>query len=181
MMKGSVNAFVLPAVTPTGRDDRGPREGPKNKCLDYLTYSEPSWILGEEEMTLKEYFASVKGRGILATADREGRVDAAVYAAPHVMDDDTVAFIMRDRLTHHNLQSNPHAAYLFMEAGEGYAGKRLFLTKVREEQDSELLHKLRRRKYEDEKQEAKFLVFFRIDKVLPLIGAGKGNGAAEED
>jgi hypothetical protein len=136
---------------------------------------------GGKEMTLKEYFASVKGRGILATADGDGKVDAAVYATPHVMDEETVAFIMRDRLTHHNLQSNPHAAYLFMEAGEGYAGKRLFLTKIREEQDSELLHKLRRRRYEDEKKEPRFLVFFRIDKVLPLIGAGKGNGAAEEE
>jgi len=132
-------------------------------------------------MTLKEYFASVKGRGILATADGDGRVDAAVYATPHFIDDETVAFIMRDRLTHHNLQSNPHGAYLFMEAGEGYAGKRLFLTKIREEQDSELLYKLRRRKYEDEKKEPKFLVFFRIDKVLPLIGAGKGNGVADDE
>jgi hypothetical protein len=108
-------------------------------------------------------------------------VDAAVYATPHWVDDQTVAFIMRDRLTHHNLQSNPHAAYLFMEAGAGYAGKRLFLTKVREEQDSELLYELRRKKDEDERNEPKFLVFFRIDKVLPLIGAGKGNGAAEDD
>jgi hypothetical protein len=132
-------------------------------------------------MTLKEYFASVRGRGILATADGEGRVDAAVYATPHFMDDETVAFIMRDRLTHHNLQSNSHAAYLFMEAGEGYVGKRLLLTKVREEQDSDLLHKLRRRKYEEEKREPKFLVFFRIDRVLPLIGAGEGNGAPEEE
>jgi len=127
-------------------------------------------------MTLKEYFGSKKGRGILATADGEGRVDAAVYALPHFMDDETIAFIMRDRLTHHNLQSNPHAAYLFMESGEGFAGKRLFLTKVREEQDSELLFKLRRKKYEDDKKEPKFLVFFQIDKVLPLIGAGKGDG-----
>jgi hypothetical protein len=124
-------------------------------------------------MKLSEYFGTVKGRGVLATADADGRVDAAVYATPHIMDDETVAFIMRDRLTHNNLQSNPHAAYLFMENGEGYAGKRLFLTKTREEQDSELLYSLRRRTYPDDRSEPKFLVFFRIDKVLPLIGAGK--------
>jgi hypothetical protein len=136
---------------------------------------------GGKEMMLKDYFASVKGRGILATADGDGRVDAALDGMPHIMDDETVAFIMRDRLTHHNLQSNPHAAYLFMEAGEGHVGKRLSLTKIREEQDSELLHQLRRRTYEDEKKEPKFLVFFRIDKALPLIGAGKENGAAEKE
>lgn len=125
-------------------------------------------------MTLREYFDSVKGRGILATADAEGRVDAAVYATPHFIDDATVAFIMRDRLTHHNLQSNSHAAYLFMESGEKYTGKRLYLTKTREEQDSDLLYSLRRKEYPGHESEPKFLVFFQIDKVLPLIGSGDG-------
>ena len=124
-------------------------------------------------MTLREYFDSVKGRGILATADVEGRVDAAVYASPHFIDDETIAFIMRDRLSHHNLQTNPHAAYLFMEAGEKFEGKRMFLTKTREEQDSELLYALRRKQYKNDEEEKKFLVFFQINKVLPLIGPGK--------
>jgi hypothetical protein len=126
------------------------------------------------EMKLKEYFGSVEGRGVLATADADGKVDAAIYATPHFIDDETIAFIMRDRLTHNNLQSNPHAAYLFMEAGQKFVGKRLFLTKTREEQDSELLYSLRRKKYSDDKNEAKFLVFFQIDKVLPLMGSGDG-------
>ena len=57
-------------------------------------------------MQLKEYFNDTKGLGVLATADGEGKVDAAIYARPHFMEDGTLAFIMRDRLTHHNLQSN---------------------------------------------------------------------------
>jgi len=125
-------------------------------------------------MNLKEYFQSVRGRGVLATADADGKVDAAIYATPHFVDDENIAFIMRDRLTHHNLQSNPHAAYLFMEAGDKFIGKRLFLTKTREEEESELLYSLRRKKYPDDKSESKFLVFFQIDKVLPLIGDGGG-------
>ena len=125
-------------------------------------------------MKLKEYFESVKGRGVLATADGDGKVDAAIYATPHFIDDETIAFIMRDRLTHNNLQSNPHATYLFMETGQKFVGKRLFLTKTREEQDSELLYSLRRKKYSDDKNEAKFLVFFQINKVLPLMGSGDG-------
>jgi hypothetical protein len=88
------------------------------------------------------------------------------------MEDGTIAMIMRDRLTHHNLQSNPHAAFLFIEDGPGYKGKRLFLTKVREEQDSELLYSLRRRQYPNDKEEAKFLMFFKLNKELPLVGAG---------
>ena len=123
-------------------------------------------------MELKEYFENTEGSGVLSTADVDGKVDAAVYARPHFMEDGTIAMIMRDRLTHNNLQSNPHACYLFIEKGPGYKGKRLFLTKLREEQDSELLQTLRRRQYIDEKDETKYLVFFKADKVLPLVGAG---------
>lgn len=124
-------------------------------------------------MELKQYFENTKGVGVLATADRDGKVDAAIYARPHLMEDGTLAIIMRDRLTHHNLQSNPHATFLFIEDGPGYKGKRLFMTKVREEKDTELLYSLRRRQYPDDKAEAKFLAFFRLDKELPLVGAGK--------
>jgi len=133
----------------------------------------------ESDMDLNQYFENAKGRGILATADSEGRVDAAVYARPKVIDKENVAFIMRDRLTHANLQSNPHAAYLFMEEGSGgYKGVRLFLTKTSEEQDTERLFEMRRRDHNAlretrEERGPLFLVFFRIDKVLPLTGASQ--------
>lgn len=126
-------------------------------------------------MDLQSYFEKTKGTGVLATADKEGKVDVAIYAKPHVMDKDTVAFIMADRLTHHNLQSNCQAAYLFKEDGAGYKGTRLFLTKLREEQDTELLYSIRSKRYTGGKEEGKprFLVFFRVDKILPLVGAGR--------
>jgi len=123
-------------------------------------------------MDLKEYFENTTGTGVLSTADEKGRVGAAIYARPHFMEDGTVAVIMRDRLTHHNLQSNPHACYLFVEKGAGYKGRRLMLTKLREEQDTDLLKSLRRRQYPDEKEEMKFLVFFKLDQELPLVGSG---------
>ncbi len=123
-------------------------------------------------MTLKEYFETNKGLGILSTADSQGLVDAAVYSRPHFMEDGTMALVMRDRLSHTNLQSNPHAMYLFKEDGPGYKGKRLFITKVKEEKNTELLESLRRRKdaYEDDAD--RFLVFFKIDKEVPLVGQG---------
>lgn len=127
-------------------------------------------------MDLGEYFKGSKGSGVLATADEQGRVDVAIYARPHVIDPETIAFIMPDRLTHQNLQSNNHAAYLFIEEAPGYNGLRLFISKVREEKDSELLHWIRRRRYASERgeeEESRFLVFFKVDKVLPLIGAGE--------
>jgi hypothetical protein len=132
-------------------------------------------------MDLRDYFENVKGIGVLATADAEGKVDAAIYAKPHFMEDGLIAFIMADRLTHQNLQSNNHAAYLFKEESSGYKGKRLFLTKVREEKDTELLYSIRSKRYPSEKEagKARFLVFFRVDKVLPLIGAGNASAEGE--
>ncbi|OGR24018.1 MAG: pyridoxamine 5'-phosphate oxidase [Desulfobacca sp. RBG_16_60_12] len=126
-------------------------------------------------MDLEPYFEQTTGHGVLATADASGRVNLAIFARPHVMEDHSVAFIMPHRLTHNNLLSNPQAAYLFLEAGPGYKGKRLYLTKIREEQDTDLLYSLRRKTYpaEKEKQEGpRFLVFFQVDQVLPAVGAG---------
>lgn len=124
-------------------------------------------------MSLQRYFEETKGTGVLATADGQGRVDAAIYARPHVMPDGTLAFIMRDRLTHNNLQSNPYATFLFIERTTGYQGKRLFLKKLREEQNPELIRQIKRRTYADEDGEPKFLVYFQVEKELPLIGGGE--------
>ncbi|MBN1766201.1 MAG: pyridoxamine 5'-phosphate oxidase family protein [Sedimentisphaerales bacterium] len=124
-------------------------------------------------MDLHEYFENTEGLGILATANDKGEVDVALYARPHVIDENTVALIMRERLSHQNLKSNPHAAYMFVEKGPGYKGKRLHLTKIREETNQELIEKMRRRQPEicPAKDDAsKYLVHFRIDRVRPLVG-----------
>jgi hypothetical protein len=129
-------------------------------------------------MNLSEYFEKATGMGILATADSAGAVDVAVYAKPHFIDEETVAFIMADRLTHHNVQQNPRAAYLFREAGEKYVGKRLYLSRTKEIQDTKLVSEMRRKKYPEivgkYGDENKFVVYFKIDKVLPLIGDKEG-------
>jgi hypothetical protein len=126
-------------------------------------------------MTLSDYFETAKGKGVIATADAKGKVGMAVYARPHFLNEKTVAFIMADRLMHKNLQSNPNASYLFMEEGRRYLGKRLYLTKLKEEKNSDLVNQLRRRGRrpvdESYKQGQRFVVFFEVNKVLPLIGA----------
>jgi len=128
---------------------------------------------------LNEYFDNAKGLGVLATADASGKVNVAVYARPHFTDEGdekTVAFIMADRLSHANIKTNPHAAFLFVEEGQGYVGKRLHLTKVREETSEELVAAICRRcnytMYG--KETLRYVVFFRVDDALPLIGAGPG-------
>jgi pyridoxamine 5'-phosphate oxidase-like protein len=121
-------------------------------------------------MELNDYFETTTGTGILSTADKDGRVDAAIYSRPHFLDDGKLAFIMRDRLSHSNLQSNPHAAYLFIENGPGYKGKRLYLTMVREEKNAKQITSLQRRKRKEKVEEDRFLVFFELDRERPLVG-----------
>jgi len=125
-------------------------------------------------MKLNEYFEKAKGRGVIAVADSFGKTAIAVYARPHFIDEETVAFIMADRQVHKNLQSNPHAAYLFMESVDRYVGKRLYLTKTKEETDSELINQIRRKDscpvYEASPDKLRYLVYFHVDQVLPLIG-----------
>ena len=123
-------------------------------------------------MTLYDYFENTVGTGVLATADSNGNVDIAIYARPHVIDEKTVAFVMNERLSYKNLTSNPKAAYLFVKEEPGYKGKRLYLTKTREETDVELMESMRRRKT-DKYQESdlkKYLVYFSVDKIRPLVG-----------
>ena len=88
------------------------------------------------------------------------------------MGDGELAFIMRDHLTHHNIESNPYATYLFIEDGSHYNGIRLFLKKIRQETDPDLIAKLTRRHLPTELDKAKgpkFLVYFVLEKMLPLI------------
>jgi hypothetical protein len=125
-------------------------------------------------MNLKNYFNEQRGVAVLSTADTEGRVDAAIYARPHFMADGRLAMIMRDGLTHKNLQENPYAAFLFMESSPGYQGVRLYLKKVAEDTDPVLIKEMTRRSLtekEDQEKGPKFIVYFKIEKVRTLIGS----------
>ena len=96
-------------------------------------------------MKLSEYFQQAKGIGVLATTDAAGQVNQAIYAKPFFLDkddEDTCSFVMANRLTHDNVKHNPSAAYLFIEEGEGYVGKRLSLLVLEEETTPEKIKEL---------------------------------------
>jgi hypothetical protein len=122
-------------------------------------------------MNLNRYFEQHEGHGVLATADATGKVNVALYARPHFVDNDVVVFIMAEKLTYKNLQSNPWATYFFIEEGKGYKGKRLYLQKLKEEQNEQLTNEIRRRcDYSHYQKGIRSLVYFRIENTLPLIG-----------
>jgi len=124
-------------------------------------------------MDLKSYFENTEGTGILATADSDGTVDVAIYAKPEVIDETTIAFVMKERLSHQNLKTNLSAAYMFIEKGEGYTGKRLYLTKIREEINSSVVQEFIKKQpviASPKDDSNKYIVFFHIENVYPLVG-----------
>ena len=123
-------------------------------------------------MNLSDYFQAVKGTGVLATSDSGGNVDIAIYARLYIIDEKTIAFSMLERLSYANVQSNPKAAYLFVEKGEGYAGTRLYLTRTGEEKDPERIKEIKQQhsKTYNPEETSKHLVYFTVDKIRPLVG-----------
>lgn len=123
-------------------------------------------------MNWKDYFEKASGTGHLATSDKEGRVDIAVYSPPWVQEDGTIVFGMADRLTHANLKENRFAAYAFSQ-GE-YKGVRLYLEKVKEETEGPVLEAIKghadRVSVPGAGAAIQFAVHFRIVKDLPLVG-----------
>ena len=125
-------------------------------------------------MGLKEYFGAKKGFGVLSTADDKGRVDAAAYASPHVIDETHVAFIMGDKLSYANLGKNPHAVYLFREDGEGYEGKRLYLRMESEVKDEGAIETTCKTAWPGPYCVERYLkdstlVTFAVERILPLV------------
>ena len=123
-------------------------------------------------MNLSEYFKDAKGTGVLATSDADGDVDIAIYSRPYIIEENKIAFSMLERLNYANVQSNPKAAYMFIEQDQGYKGTRLYLTKTGEEKDPEVITEIKKQhsKTFNPEETHKHLVYFTIDKSRPLIG-----------
>jgi hypothetical protein len=123
-------------------------------------------------MNLDSYFENVKGVGVLATSDEKGKVDAAIYARPYVIDEKIIALSMMERRSYSNVMANPNACFLFMERGEGYKGYRFYLKQKGEETDEDNIKMLKKMHniMDMPANEKKHLVYFVIKQVRPLIG-----------
>ena len=124
-------------------------------------------------MSLEEYFSTTEGTGILATSDSEGNVDIAVYSRPYVIDENKIAFSMLERTSFTNIGSNPKAAYMFIEKGQGYIGKRLYLVKAGEETDQQRIEEIKSqhsKRHESKTESIRHFVYFSIDKIRPIVG-----------
>jgi hypothetical protein len=93
-------------------------------------------------MDFTELFAH-PGLGVMSTSSSDGKVNSAVYARPHVIDETTLVWGMTDKRTYQNLTRNRHAAFLFKTGNPGYSGARLGLELIRTEEEGDLLETIK--------------------------------------
>lgn len=123
-------------------------------------------------MNLAELFPE-GGRGVIATADSSGRVNTAVYAIPHVIDEELLAWGMGQGRTHSNLLENPNASYLYLAPSRGSNGWRLTL-QLKEIQDSgAMLNQIREHTARIVSAQAgeavRYVALFKVAEIRPLV------------
>jgi hypothetical protein len=123
-------------------------------------------------MHLAELFTH-PGLGVMSTSSSEGKVNNAVYARPHVINETTLVWGMTDKRTYQNLTRNRHAAFLFKTNGPGFNGVRLALELIKTEEAGELLETIKENTDEIVGQGAGAVithaVWFRVTEIRPLI------------
>ncbi len=123
-------------------------------------------------MTLSEYL-SPGGTGVIATADKDGTINTAIYAAPHVVNDETVAWGMSEGRTYRNLRENPNAAFLHQRPGDGASGVRMTLRLEKIQASGSVLDTVRERARRSAGAAAadmvKYVAFFKVVEMRPLM------------
>ncbi len=93
-------------------------------------------------MNLNKLFQK-QGLGVMATASKDGAVNTAVYARPHVVDELTLVWGMTNGRTYRNISDNPQASFLFKASDPGFSGVRLALELVKTEESGPMLAKIK--------------------------------------
>lgn len=114
--------------------------------------------------------------GVLATANKNGDVNAAVFGSPRMIDEDTVIMAIGDNRSAKYLEENARASFIVVEPGETPAtwkGVRLYLEAESFERYGEVLDSFRAKirkvagnKSADAIQAA---IRFKVTDVRPLI------------
>ncbi len=117
--------------------------------------------------------------GALATSNKDGDVNAAVFGSPRMIDEETVIMAIGDNRTYRNLQENPKASFIVIEQGttpDTWKGARLYLEVDGFERYGEVLDSFREniRKVAGNRSANAIVaaIRFKITEVRPLIAPG---------
>ncbi|MDK2889595.1 MAG: hypothetical protein PWR21_226 [Methanoculleus sp.] len=130
---------------------------------------------------LMDYFNKQPRIGILSTANKEGKVDAAIFGSPMMVDEKTVVMGLGENRTFAYLQENPNAVYTIVESGEtimDWKGLRVYLKMKEYATSGEMLDNYRKQIAgvvgEDAASTIHASVTFEVGEVRPLVDMGQG-------
>jgi hypothetical protein len=130
---------------------------------------------------LMDYFNKQPRIGLLSTANREGRVDAAIFGSPMMVDEKTVVMGLGQNRTFEYLQENPNAVYTIVESGEtimDWKGLRVYLKMKEYATSGETLETYRRQVAQVAGEDAAAMIYasvtFEVGEIRPLIDMGQG-------
>ncbi len=128
----------------------------------------------------KEYMRTEARSNVLATTDKGGKVNLAVFGSLALADDETVIVMLGENRTYANLRENPYASCLVTlvgKTGMQQEGCRLYL-KVRSVEDAgktfDVMKEEVRKRVGDAAEMLKHLVRFDIEEVRPILDMGQG-------
>lgn len=130
---------------------------------------------------LVDYFNKQPRIGILSTANKEGKVDAAVFGSAMMIDEKTVVMGLGENRTFEYLQENPNAAFTIVEQGEAFMdwkGLRVYLKMKEYATSGETLETYRKQVARAVGEDAAAMIHasvtFEVTEVRPLIDMGQG-------
>lgn len=114
--------------------------------------------------------------GVLATSNKKGDVNTAVFGSPRMIDDETIIMAIGDNRSFEYLQENPKASFIVIEPGAdpaSWGGARLYLEVAALESYGELLdsfrEQIRKTAGNTSADAIKAAVRFKITGIRPLI------------
>ncbi|GAB6906249.1 Pyridoxamine 5''-phosphate oxidase [Desulfosarcina cetonica] len=129
-----------------------------------------------DRKSVMEMFNKKTRIGALATSNKNGDVNSAVFGSPRMIDEDTIIMAIGDNRSFQYLQENPKASFIVLEPGGSPAewkGARLYLEVETFERYGEVLDSFREaiRKMAGDKSANAIVaaIRFKITDVRPLI------------
>jgi hypothetical protein len=129
---------------------------------------------------LMEKFNKQPRIGALATSNKNGDLNAAVFGSPQMVDEDTIVMGIGNNRSYEYLQDNPKACFIYMEPGETlpeWGGARIYLEATTIDPSGELYNQIRSKIAEMAGEEAAKMIQaairFKITDIRPIVAPGK--------
>jgi hypothetical protein len=129
-----------------------------------------------DRKAVMELFNKQSRIGALATSNKDGDVNVAVFGSPRMINEDTIIMAIGDNRSYQYLQENPKASFIVIEPGESmmqWRGVRLYLEVSEFERYGEVLdsfrEKIRKVAGDTSANAITAAIRFKVVDVRPLI------------